>query len=196
MKMIRIRRFVLLIALAVCTVSALAQQTVFQLDPAQSTVEFTLRDVLHTVHGTFKMKDSAVRFDPTTGFASGALVVDATSGNSGNSSRDKKMNKDILESAKYPEFRFTPQTIHGNIPASGASQVQMTGIMNLHGGDHVLTVTAPVQVSNGRVTADVHFVVPYVKWGLKDPSTFILRVQKKVDIIVHAVGILVPAGPK
>jgi len=72
----------------------------------------------------------------------------------------------------------------------------MTGIMNLHGGDHVLTVTAPVQVSNGRVTADVHFVVPYVKWGLKDPSTFILRVQKKVDIIVHAVGILVPAGPK
>lgn len=196
MKMIRIRRFVLLIALVVCTASALAQQTVFQLDPAQSTVEFTLGDVLHTVRGTFKMKDSTVRFDPTSGFVSGALVADATSGKSGNSSRDKKMNKDILESAKYPEFRFTPQTIHGNIPSSGATQVQMTGIMNLHGSDHVLTVTAPIQVSNGRVTADVHFVIPYVEWGLKDPSTFILRVQKKVDIVVHAVGTLVPAGSK
>ena len=49
------------------------------------------------------------------------------------------------------------------------------------------------QVSNGHVTADVHFVVPYVEWGLKDPSTFILRVSKKVDITVHAVGTLSPA---
>lgn len=194
MKMTRVRLLLPLLALVLCAASALAQETVFHLDPAQSTVEFTLGDVLHTVHGTFKLKDSTVRFDLISGLASGALVVDSTSGYSGNSTRDKKMNKDILESAKYPEFRFTLQSIHGNIPSSGFSQVQMTGIMNLHGGDHVLTVTAPVQVSSGRVTAEVHFIVPYVEWGLKDPSNFILRVNKKVDITVHAVGTLTAAG--
>lgn len=194
MNILRVRRFLPFAALLFCAASALAQETVFRLDPAQSTVEFTLRDVLHTVHGTFKMKDSTVRFDPVSGFASGALVADATSGKSGNSSRDKKMHKDILESAKYPEFRFILQSIHGSIPASGSSEVQMTGTMNLHGSDHVLTVTAPVQVANGRVTAEVHFVVPYVAWGLKDPSNFILRVNKKVDITVHAVGNLTPSG--
>ncbi len=33
-----------------------AQETSFQVDPAQSNVKFTLGDVLHTVHGTFKVK--------------------------------------------------------------------------------------------------------------------------------------------
>jgi polyisoprenoid-binding protein YceI len=196
MKMIRVRRQLLFSFLVLCAASALAQQTVFQLDPAQSTVEFTLGDVLHTVHGKFKMKDSTVHFDPASGLASGALVVDATSGSSGNSSRDRKMNKDILECAKYPEFRFILQSIKGSIPSSGSSQVEMTGVMNLHGGDHLFTVTSPVQVSNGHVTAEVHFVVPYVEWGLKDPSNFILRVNKKVDITVHAVGTLTPVGSK
>lgn len=163
---------------------------VFQLDPAKSTVDFTLGATLHTVHGKFRMKDSVVRFDMATGTASGALVVDATSGDSGNGSRDRKMKKDVLESARYSEFRFNVQGIRGSIPPNGATQLQLIGIMSLHGSDHSMTVTAPVQVNNGVAMADVHFEVPYVKWGLKDPSTFILRVDKKVDIVVHAVGTL------
>ena len=35
---------------------AVAQETVLELDPAQTQVSFTLGDVLHTVHGTFKLE--------------------------------------------------------------------------------------------------------------------------------------------
>jgi hypothetical protein len=61
-----------------------AQESVFILDPAKSTVEFTLGASLHTVHGTFKVKSGEIHFDPAKGTASGAIVVDALSGESGN----------------------------------------------------------------------------------------------------------------
>ena len=186
--MLRVRQFVLVLAIAVAATAAFGQMTTFQLDPAKSMVDFTLGDVLHTVHGKFRMKDSSVQFDPKTGTASGALVVDAASGDSGNGSRDKKMNKEILESAKYPEFRFTVQKVQGSIPANGTAEIQLIGIMSVHGADHPMTVPAAVTVENGIATSDVHFEIPYVKWGMKDPSTFILRVEKKVEIVVHAVG--------
>jgi polyisoprenoid-binding protein YceI len=185
---------VLLVALLGTAAPVCAQEFVFHLDPSQSRVDFTLGDVLHTVHGTFRMKSGSLELNPATGKASGMLVVDATSGDSGNSSRDHKMHKEILESAKYPEIRFAVKAIHGSLPTDGTSQVQLSGVMTLHGGDHAFTVTAPVQVSHSRATADVPFVVPYVQWGLKNPSTFLLRVSDKVDIVVHAVGSLSPAA--
>ena len=169
---------------------ALAQELTLHADPAQSQVEFTLGDVLHTVHGTFRLKDGTVQVDPAKGIASGAIVVDATSGNTGNDSRDHKMHKEILQSDKYPEIRFTLQKMEGRLAPSGNSDIKLTGVMSIHGGDHPMTITAPVQINNGRTTTDVHFVVPYVQWGMKDPSTFVLRVSKEVDITVHLVGSL------
>lgn len=169
---------------------ALAQPVTFHADPARSNVDFTLGDVLHTVHGTFRLKDSTVQIDPAKGSASGVVIVDATSGNTGNDSRDHKMHKEILQSDKYPEIRFTLQKMEGSLPASGNSEIKLSGTMSIHGGDHPMTVTAPVQINNGRVTTDVHFVVPYVQWGMKDPSTFVLRVNKEVDIVVHLAGSL------
>ncbi|HTK95634.1 MAG TPA: hypothetical protein VL382_08335, partial [Terriglobales bacterium] len=82
----------------------------------------------------------------------------------------------------------TVQRFQGVVPPNGTAQVQMAGILTLHGGDHPITVTAPVQFVNGRTSADVHFVVPYVQWGLKNPSTFLLRVSQSVDVVVHVVG--------
>lgn len=167
---------------------ASAQEKVFQLDPAQSRVNFTLGDVLHTVHGTFHLKSGTIRFNPATGEASGSLVVDATSGNSGNQSRDRRMHRQILQDQTYPEIVFTPQHVSGKLEPEGTSQIELQGLMSLHGQQHPMTVAMPVQLSHDQASADVHFVVPYVKWGLKNPSTFILRVSDKVNIDVHAVG--------
>jgi len=181
----------LVVALVLCTAPALlAQELDFHLDPSQSNVEFTLDATLHTVHGTFRIKSGDIQFDPSTGKAGGVLIVDATSANSGNDSRDHKMHKEILESSKYPEIRFVVNTVRGKLPAEGTSQVEMSGTITLHGSDHPFTVTAPVRVSSAHATADVPFVVPYVQWGLKNPSTFLLKVSDKVDIVVHATGSL------
>jgi len=165
-----------------------AQEAVLELDPAQTHIEFTLADVLHTVHGTFNLKSGTIRFDPATGKASGLVVVDVTSGNSGSGSRDHKMHKDILESRKYPEATFTPVRVTGRVEAQGESPVQLKGIFKLHGNEHELTLATTVRMGRDQLTASTHFVIPYVEWGLKNPSTLFLRVGNKVDITIEAVG--------
>jgi polyisoprenoid-binding protein YceI len=168
--------------------TAFAQQKTFQLDPGQSRVDFTLGDIFHTVHGLFRLKSGTIQFDPATGAASGALIVDALSGDSGNKTRDHKMDRDILETQKFFEIVFTPQHVTGRMLPNQVSQMEMQGIMTLHGQPHPMTLTVPLTLNGDQASADVHFVVPYVKWGLKNPSTLFLRVSDKVDITVHAVG--------
>ena len=185
----------LLAVMLVAAIAGHAQELSFQLDAAQSHVEFTLDATLHTVHGKLSLKESTVQLDPKTGKASGAIIVDATSSNTGNDTRDHKMHKEVLESAKYREIVFALQTIQGSVSLNGSSQVKLSGVMRIHGGEHPLTVSVPVQVANSQATADVHFTVPYVQWGMKDPSTFLLHVSKEVQIDVHAVGSLAE-GPK
>lgn len=163
-----------------------AEERSFQLDPAATTVSFTLGDVLHTVHGTFKARSGSIQFDPSSGAASGNFVIDATSGASGNDTRDRKMHREILESNEYPEIAFSPTKVSGSI-ADGAS-VQVAGVFHIHGADHPIELTVPVVLKGEEMTAKFHFVVPYVAWGMKNPSTFVLRVGKEVDIDVVAVG--------
>lgn len=167
---------------------ARAQQRTFELDPAQTKVDFTLGSTLHTVHGSFHLKSGSIQFDDATGQAGGELVIDAASGQSGNEGRDRKMHKEILESPKYSDIVFTPQHIKGTVAADGKSQVEVDGSLTLHGQSRPLTMTIQVQLQGGSGSADTAFAVPYQQWGLKNPSTFILRVSDKVEISVHATG--------
>jgi polyisoprenoid-binding protein YceI len=172
----------------------LAQESTLELDPANTKIEFTLAASLHTVHGTFALKSGTIHFNLSTGSASGLVVVDASSGNSGNNGRDHKMHQEILESQRYPEITFTPAKISGTVKSEGNSSVQVDGIFKLHGTDHPLTLTLPTQVHGQSLSAQAHITIPYVAWGLKNPSTFILHVSDKVDIDINAVGrVLLPA---
>ena len=84
-----------------------ANEIILGIDPAQSKVHWTLGTTLHTVHGTFAFKNGSLHLDPDTGKASGEIVVYATSGDSGNDSRDKKMHKEVLESAQFAGCHFS-----------------------------------------------------------------------------------------
>lgn len=174
---------------------AAAQDTDFQLDPAQSSVKFTLGDVLHTVHGTFKVKQGALEMQPT-GKITGQIVVDATTGESGSGMRDRKMHKEVLESAKYPEISFRPDRVEGNVPSQGKASITVHGMFSIHGQDREITVPAVVETAGDHWTANVHFTIPYEKWGMKNPSTLFLRVSDTVDIDLQAAGSVVKSTAK
>ena len=160
-------------------------QNALVVDPAQTKIEFTLPSTLHTIHGTFQLKRGTLRFDPASGMASGELVVDATSGDSGSHARDHRMHASILESERYPEIVFRPDRVEGKVAAQGKSQVQLHGIFTIHGGDHEIALPLTVDAEGGSYTVDGTFFIPYVKWGLKNPSTLMLRVSDKVELTIH-----------
>jgi polyisoprenoid-binding protein YceI len=175
--------------LAVATsASAQTREDVLDFVPAQTTVHFTLDASLHAVHGSFSLKHGAVHFSPSTGAISGEIVVDATSGQTENDGRDRKMHKDVLESARYPEIVFRPDRVEGNASPQGSSSVQVHGTFSLHGADHEMTVPVQVEMTPNGWTLTSHFTIPYVKWGLKNPSNFILHVGEAVEIDIHASG--------
>ena len=184
----------LLFAIGLSAKSLRAQETTLELDPANCRVEFTLAATLHAVHGTFALKHGTVHFNPSSGAASGLVVVDATSGNSGNSGRDHKMHAETLESQRYPEITFTPTKMSGKVELQGDSSVQVEGILRLHGSDHAMTLIFPVQTKGNSLSARTHMVIPYVEWGLKNPSTFMLHVSDKVEVDVTATGQVLEQG--
>ena len=173
-----------------CCAAAIAQAQELRLhfDPSKTTIAFTLGDVLHTVHGSFQLKSGDVQYQIATKSVTGNLIVDATSGQSGNHSRDRKMHREILESARYPVISFHPDRVDGNVATLGTSNIQVHGMFSIHGADHELTLPIKVEVFPDHWTADSHFTIPYVKWGIKNPSTFVLRVSESVEIDVHASG--------
>jgi hypothetical protein len=162
-----------------------------ELDPAQTEIHWTLSGGLHTTHGTFKLKSGELFFNPATGVAEGEILVDATTGESGNATRDKRMQDEVLESNRYPAIFFHPSQIKGAFEAGNATQDLVgVGTFNIHGADHPLELPLKVQVAAGMVTATTHFTVPYVAWGMKNPSKFMLKVSKQVEIDVTAKGTL------
>lgn len=167
---------------------AATSEVVLTIDPAPSKVHWILDTTLHTVHGTFALKSGTLHFDPKTGKAGGEIVVYAPSGESGNGSRDKRMHKEILETAKYPEVVFRPQQVEGSVVRSGTSDVKLSGVFSIHGVDHALTAEVHANLSRDHWTGTGKFQVPYISWGIKDPSNFLLKVKPVVNVELELSG--------
>lgn len=183
------RTYLAVLSVALCFAPrAFAEQKSFELDPAQTKVTFKVDSTLHTVHGTFALKRGHITLDDANNQAGGELVVDATSGESGSGGRDDKMRKDVLESQKFPDIIFTPQRFKGALAASGKSHLEIEGQFFIHGQPHPMTVTVDVDFGGNTTAADTSFEVPYVKWGMKNPGNFLLHVNEKVEITIHAVA--------
>jgi polyisoprenoid-binding protein YceI len=181
---------VLLAATASTRPQASSSDMVLGVDPAQSKIHWTLGATMHTVHGTFVLKRGTLRFDPSTGKASGEIVADAASGESGNDSRDKKMHKEVLESARFTEVAFRPDRVDGKVQSQGPSTVQLHGTFLIHGGEHELTVPVQADLNGDHWKGTAKFSVPYASWGLKNPSSFLLKVDSAVEIEVEMSGSL------
>ena len=162
--------------------AALAQHQTFAVNPDASEVKMTLKTTHELVNGTFHVQSGSIEFDRGNPRMSGSVVVLAASGKTGNDSRDKKMKNDILQVERYTTVSFEPKSYAGDIASSGDSTIQVTGMFILLGTPHEITVPILVHLDGASATAKTHFVVPYVQWGLKNPSFLIWKADNDVAI--------------
>ena len=163
---------------------------VLTVDPAHSTIHWTLDTTLHLVHGTFAIKRGDVTVDPVSGKASGEIVADATSGKTDNDSRDKKMHQEILETPRFPDIVFRVTQIDGLTMPLGKPQIKLHGTFLIHGSQHDMTIPADGEFAADHFNGSAKFVVPYIEWGIKNPSNFLLKASPTVDVSLDLSGSL------
>lgn len=173
------------------TASAPATNISLHFDPAATQIHFTVKSLLHDARGSFKLKGGALAIDPKSGLAQGEILVDATTGATGNKATDRRLQKEVLESDRYPSIFFHAEHVEGELPQIGGSaEITAVGTLNIHGADHPQQIKLHLVRSGNSFTAKGHFTVPYVAWGMKDPSNGLTHYGKDAAIDVSARGAL------
>jgi len=172
----------------VLTPSLFAQQQTLVISPDSSEVKMTLKTNHDIVNGAFHVKAGSIHFDRAASKISGSVVVAADSGKTGNDSRDKKMNKDILQVQKYTTVSFAAKSYSGTLAASGDSTLQVSGTFTLLDTPHEMTIPMQVHIEGGRATVKAQFTIPYVAWGLKNPSFLMWKADNDVAMDLNLTG--------
>ena len=89
---------------------------------------------------------------------------------------------------QYTTVSFAPKTYTGTIAPSGDSTIQVSGVFTLIGIAHDLTIPMQIHMDGSKAMARAQFVVPYVQWGLKNPSFLIWKAENDVAIDLNLVG--------
>lgn len=183
----------ILAAAAALTLAAPARaaELLVHLDPAATEVSFDLEATGHDVHGSLALLAGELRVDPETHAVEGEVRVDAQKAETGNQKRDKTMHRKVLESEQYPQFVFRPDRFTGDLAAEGESEIEIHGEMEIHGDTHPMTMPAVVRIDGGELSASAKLSIPFVEWGMHDPSFLMMRVAKVVEVGIEARGSLV-----
>ena len=182
------KSFAVLALAVILAPAALAQHQTFAVNPDASEVKMRLNTTHEVVNGTFHIQSGSIEFDRSAARMSGSVAVLAGSGKTGNDSRDKKMNKDILKVDQYATVSFAPKAYTGTIASSGDSTIQVSGVITLLSNPHDLTIPMHIHMDGSKATARAQFVVPYVQWGLKNPSFMFWKAENDVAIDLNLVG--------
>jgi len=184
----RPRTTVLLLLLVGTALTGWGEELVLTLQPDKCQIHFTLDSTLHTVHGEMALDEGSITFDPTTGVANGKIVIDATRTVTGNGKRDHKMHAEVLESARFPSIVFSVSAVQGRLEQEGASELQLSGTVSVHGASHAVSFPAHVVRTGDQISATATVTVPFVEWGMQDPSVFVFRVDKQVLVDLEVRG--------
>ena len=128
------KSFAILALAAMLGPAAIAQHQTFVVNPDASEVRMTLNTTHEVVSGTFHIQSGSIEFDRGTSRMSGSVVVLAGSGKTGNDSRDRKMNRDILQVEQYATVSFEPKSYTGF--HRSFRRLEHSGDGNLHAAGH------------------------------------------------------------
>jgi polyisoprenoid-binding protein YceI len=177
------------VALPLAAPAARSAEQRLLFEPGTTSIRFTLGATLHTAEGSVRLERGELRFDPDAGTATGEIVMDAKSAETGSDRRDANMHRDVLESEQFPTITFRAERLEVPRRDATSADVTLVGSLVLHGETRPFAIPARLSAPDpGHVDVSAAFRVPYVDWNMVDYSTFVLRVDRFVDVTVKAQG--------
>lgn len=125
--------------LTLAAVAASAQVSKWQIDPAHSEADFTVKHMgISNVHGRFGNVNGSLKLDEKDITRSSVdATVDITTVDTGVDQRDQHLKSpDFFDSAKYPQMTFVGKNL-----TNSNGQLQLIGDLTMHG------VTKPVTLA-------------------------------------------------
>lgn len=169
-----------------------ASPFVLELSPDRTSLTFTVKATGHAIEGLLALDSGEIRFDPDTGAASGQVTINLRRTGTGNRLRDREMHASVLETERYPVATFRPSRVVGALAPWGPSVLALEGLLGLHGSEHPVTLPVKASLTGEVVSAETAFEVPYVAWGLRNPSLLFLRVAPVVEVSLRTEARLRP----
>ena len=176
-----------MVALGLWAISppSLASELRCRLAPGNGEIHFELGATLHTVRGSCALEGGDLRFDPDSGVVVGEVIVDATSATTGNRMRDQTMHEQVLESEKFPQIALRAESLEIKERSAETLSGILSGRLELRGSSHEIRIPFEASgLSSQSARVQGRFDVPYVEWGLRDVSSLLLRVDKRVVVTV------------
>ena len=174
--------------LALTALPAQAQQ---QLVPAQSSIEFTAKQMGVPMQGQFKKFDAQVAFDPAKPATSRIrFTVDTGSATMGARETDAELPKPVwFNVAQFPQATFESSAIK----ALGGGKFDVAGKLTIKGAS--VQVTVPVALAQSGATTTATGVLPIKRLAFKigdgewaDTSMVADEVQVKFKLALTGVG--------
>ncbi len=182
-----------LTALAAFTIVSpvVAEEMVYTLDTDRSEVRIVLGAMLHTVRGSAPLGAATLTWNTETGEASGLVVIQSGLIDTGIDARNAKMHEVVLKTLEHPEIIFEATGFQLRQPGENEMRFVLKGNLTLVGVTHEIEFESHARRrgdDSWKVRADLN--VPYVEWGLEDPSPTFFGVDKHVSVEVKAIGTL------
>jgi len=128
-------RLILVSAIALCG-TARANETL-RIDPARSTIAFSVRHLLGTAKGKFSKFSGTIVVDRDhVEQSSVSVTIEAASIDTGIAKRDEHLRGELFNVAKYPEITFKSR----RVKQTGANSGQIEGDLTMHGVTRAITL--------------------------------------------------------
>ena len=106
-----------------------------------------------------------------------------------NEEMQEHFNDDYVESDKFPKAEFKGQLVNNtavNYKKPGTYNVQVKGLMTIHGVTKEVQTNGTLKVDNDNLKANSVFIIALADYGIKIPKLVSDKIAKTIKITVDA----------
>ena len=101
-----------------------------------------------------------------------------------NSLMQEHFNENYLESDKFPYATFVGSILNHNLVNEGNQQVEVNGVMNIHGIENEMVISSMLNKTKNEVNISSDFSVKLVDHNIKIPKIVMYKIAEEIAVSI------------